>query len=62
VRLVYEGREVILPARISSELGFIAASEEPFRLADLPGSLDEESRLVLARRLVREGFLRIKLF
>jgi ribosomal protein L16 Arg81 hydroxylase len=61
VRLVYEGREVTFPAKISSELGFIAASEEPFRLADLPGTLDEESRLVLARRLVREGFLRIKL-
>ncbi len=61
VSLVYEGREVTLPARVSSELEFIAASEEPFRLVDLPGGLDEESRLVLARRLVREGFLRIKL-
>ena len=33
----------------------------PFTAADLPGRLDEESRLVLVRRLVREGLLRIKL-
>ena len=36
-------------------------SDEPFRLADLPGELDAEGRLVLVRRLVREGFLRIRL-
>ena len=31
------------------------------RLArELPGDLDAEGRLVLARRLVREGFLRIR--
>ena len=30
----------------------------PFTAADLPGPLDEESRLVLVRRLIREGFLR----
>ena len=29
------------------------------RLADLPGRLDDAGRLVLGRRLVREGFLRI---
>ena len=28
--------------------------------ASLPGSLDEAGRLVLVRRLVREGFLRVK--
>ena len=37
----------------------MAAVEGPFRLADLPGRLDEPGRLVLVRRLVREGFLRI---
>jgi lysine-specific demethylase/histidyl-hydroxylase NO66 len=61
VKLVYEGREVAFPAKVCSELGFIAASDEPFRLSDLPGNLDDESRLVLGRRLVREGFLRISL-
>ena len=34
-------------------------SEGPFTAADLPGSLDEAGRLVLVRRLVREGFLRV---
>ena len=33
--------------------------EGPFTAADLPGSLDEAGRLVLVRRLVREGFLRL---
>jgi len=37
----------------------IADSEGPFSVSDLPGSLDDDGRLVLARRLVREGFLRI---
>ena len=34
-----------------------AAGYEPFTPADLPGDLDDEGRLVLVRRLVREGFL-----
>ena len=59
VALVYEGREVTFPARIGAAIGFIASSNDPFRLSDLPGDLDDESRLVLARRLVREGFLQI---
>jgi ribosomal protein L16 Arg81 hydroxylase len=58
--LVYEGRELSFPARIAAELEFIMTANGPFRLADLPGRLDDESRLVLARRLVREGFLQVK--
>ena len=38
-------------------LAFVAQSDEPFTPADLPGELDDEGRLVLVRRLVREGFL-----
>ena len=60
-RLTYEGRDLRFPARISAELEFMAAADGPFRLADLPGRLDDEGRLVLGRRLVREGFLRISL-
>jgi hypothetical protein len=55
----FEGRELRFPARIVAELEFLAAAEGPFRLADLPGRLDDPGRLVLGRRLVREGFLRI---
>jgi hypothetical protein len=59
VALVFEGRAVRFPARVSAELEACFESEEPFRVSDLPGELDEEGRLVLVRRLVREGFLRI---
>lgn len=55
--LTFEGKRLDFPTHVTEELEFIAASEEPFRAADLPGELDAESRLVLVRRLVREGFL-----
>jgi hypothetical protein len=57
--LSFEGRDLRFPARIGAELEFLAAAEGPFRLADLPGRLDDAGRLVLGRRLVREGFLQI---
>jgi hypothetical protein len=31
---------------------------ERFRVRDLPGTLDDDSKVVLVRRLVREGLLR----
>ena len=55
--LAFEGKRLDFPPHVADELEFIASSEESFRAADLPGELDEESRLVLVRRLVREGFL-----
>jgi bifunctional lysine-specific demethylase and histidyl-hydroxylase NO66 len=57
--LTYEGRDLRFPARVAEELEFLHAAEEPFLLSELPGRLDDEGRLVLARRLVREGFLRV---
>ena len=57
--LVFEGKRVHFPARIADELAFLLTVDGPFRLADVPGSLDEEGRLVLGRKLVREGFLQI---
>jgi lysine-specific demethylase/histidyl-hydroxylase NO66 len=57
--LVFEGKEVTLPALARQEVEFVAGTEGPFTPADLPGELDGESRLVLVRRLVREGFLRL---
>jgi JmjC domain len=58
-RLSFEGRTLRLPARIAAELEYVLRIEESFTAADLPGRLDDESRLVLLRRLVREGLLRI---
>jgi ribosomal protein L16 Arg81 hydroxylase len=56
--LTFEGRSLRFPARLAPELEFLVTTEEPFTAADLPGELDEAGRLVLVRRLVREGFLR----
>jgi ribosomal protein L16 Arg81 hydroxylase len=56
--LVFEGRRIRFPSRIAAELEFVVTAEVPFRASDLPGALDAAGRLVLLRRLVREGFLR----
>jgi hypothetical protein len=56
--LVYEGRRVVFPAHAREELEHALSADAPFTATDLPGSLDEAGRLVLVRRLVREGFLR----
>jgi ribosomal protein L16 Arg81 hydroxylase len=54
----FPGNQVSGPASILPALEFIARSSA-FRVRDLPGSFSDNSRLVLARRLVREGLLRI---
>jgi bifunctional lysine-specific demethylase and histidyl-hydroxylase NO66 len=56
--LVFEGKELAFPDRVRPELEAIASSDEPFTAGELPSALDDESRLVLVRRLIREGFLR----
>ena len=57
--LAFEGKTLGLPAAAGEALEELVTAEGPVRPRDLPGDLDEESRLVLVRRLVREGFLRI---
>jgi ribosomal protein L16 Arg81 hydroxylase len=59
VLLVFEGRELLFPGHATAEVAACFEAEEPFTAAGLPGGLDEAGRLVLVRRLVREGFLRI---
>jgi hypothetical protein len=56
--LVFEGRDLRFPERLAAELEFLVTTDGPFRGSELPGALDEAGRLVLLRRLVREGFLR----
>jgi JmjC domain len=58
-RLVFEGKTLDLPPQARVDVAYALATEGPFRPSDLPGGLDEAGRLVLVRRLVREGFLRI---
>jgi lysine-specific demethylase/histidyl-hydroxylase NO66 len=55
--LVFEGKEVVVPEHARDELEHLFATAGPVVPAELPGSLDDEGRLVLVRRLVREGFL-----
>jgi hypothetical protein len=59
VSLAFEGKRLVFPAHAHAEIEFAAAASRPFTARELPGVLDDESRLVLVRRLVREGFLRL---
>ena len=56
--LRFEGKEVRFPEVARAVLSAVAAAERPFTAAQLPADLDESGRLVLVRRLIREGFLR----
>ena len=55
--LRFEGRELTFPPQALEALEAIHSSEDAFTAAGLPGRLDEPGRLVLVRRLVREGYL-----
>ena len=57
--LVFEGKEVVFPAQARAAVAAVHAVEGRFTAGTLPGPLDDAGRRVLARRLVREGFLRI---
>lgn len=57
--LRFDGNGIDAPERVAPQLSFVAA-HETFTPADLPGPLDEAGRLVLIRRLVREGLITIE--
>jgi hypothetical protein len=61
IALLFEGKEVLFPSHAAAEVEACFEADGPFRVADLPGELDEPGRLVLVRRLLREGFLRASL-
>ncbi|MGZ8783189.1 MAG: cupin domain-containing protein [Gaiellaceae bacterium] len=56
--LAFEGRTLRFPARLEPELEFLVTAPGSFDVSNLPGGIDDDGRLVLVRRLVREGFLR----
>ena len=56
--LSFDGKHVEFPEQVEEVLEAVLDANGPFTAADLPGDLDEEGRLVLVRRLIREGFLR----
>ncbi|HET6880837.1 MAG TPA: cupin domain-containing protein [Pirellulales bacterium] len=58
VAIEFPGNRVAGPPRIGAALRFIAQASS-FTARDLPGELSDEARLVLVRRLMREGLLQI---
>jgi hypothetical protein len=54
--LRFEGKQLVFPSQAHDALRFCYFATTPFVPADLPG-LDNEGQMVLARRLVLEGFL-----
>jgi Cupin superfamily protein len=57
--LIFEGKEIVVPEHARDELEHLFEASDPVAPRELPGALDDEGRLVLVRRLVREGFLRV---
>ncbi|WJY22377.1 cupin domain-containing protein [Fontisubflavum oceani] len=56
VSVLCYGAEITLPAHAETALRY--ALETPsFRLADMPGDLDDAGKIVLVKRLVREGMM-----
>lgn len=58
VRIQFGTRSVSAPQSAASALDYVS-SQEKFRVDDLPGPLDEASKIVLVRRLIHEGLLTI---
>jgi hypothetical protein len=56
LHLEFHGKTIDLPQYVADEVAFMVKADE-FAGTDLPGSLDDAGRLVLVRRLIREGFL-----
>ena len=59
VVLVFPGDSMAAPPAAAAALRFMAGSTAPFSIGELPGSLSEKARLLLAGRLVKIGFLEI---
>jgi ribosomal protein L16 Arg81 hydroxylase len=58
IRLQCYGNEISFPQSAMSAVRY-ALSQQEFRVRDLPGELDDTGKLVLVRRLVREGVLAV---
>jgi ribosomal protein L16 Arg81 hydroxylase len=58
VRVAAYGKTITLPVHAAEPLEH-ALTNEDYRIGDLPGELDDPGKLVLVRRLVREGLVEI---
>jgi lysine-specific demethylase/histidyl-hydroxylase NO66 len=59
VALIFEGKAVTFPARAEPAVAAVHAADGPVTATGLPGPLDQAGRIVLLRRLIREGYLRL---
>lgn len=55
--LHFQANAVRGPDKLGAAFGFVAAQAAPFTAAELPGDLNQRERVLLVRRLVREGLL-----
>ncbi len=58
VRLAAQGAEIVLPSFAKSAMQFCLTTPD-FRVGDMGGELDDDGKLVLARRMVREGLMQV---
>ncbi|MEM1274231.1 MAG: cupin domain-containing protein [Pseudomonadota bacterium] len=56
--LSFQGAEITFPIDLEEAVRF-ALTQSHFVIRDLPGALDAPSKVVLVRRLIREGLLRV---
>jgi ribosomal protein L16 Arg81 hydroxylase len=56
ITLLYQGKRIKLPRYVEPELRFVVETDR-FKVGDIAGDLDAAGKVVLARRLVKEGFL-----
>lgn len=59
IELSLSGRTISLPRHTRAAVRY-ALSHKRFRVADLPDDLDDAGKVVLVKRLVREGILRVR--
>jgi hypothetical protein len=58
VSIQFPGNRMRTPKQLGPALEFIAKASR-FKVGDLPGGLSDNSKLMVARRLVRDGVLTI---
>ena len=58
VCMAAQGAEIILPSHARDAMEFCVTTTD-FRLGDMGGDLDDGGKMVLAKRLVREGLMRV---
>jgi len=57
IEVSFQGKCLPFPSEVSDVIGFVLERSEPFRAAELPGSLDLGNRLRLLQHLCDEGLL-----